>query len=129
MTQDPLFCESLADALKAVIASRGGSKVVACKLWPEKTPDAAHRNLLDALNENRSEKLCPEQVMFLLRLGRDSGCHAAINYLCRECGYTDPHPIEPEDERAKLMREFIEAQKSFKHMAEKMERLGIVRAA
>lgn len=123
--QSELFHESLSDALKELIQQSGGSKAVACKLWPEKTPDSAHRTLLDCLNENRSEKLSPEQVLFLLKLGRESGCHSAINYLTRESGYSDPSPIEPEDEKAKLMRDFIAAQKAMSVISERLVNVGL----
>jgi hypothetical protein len=124
-THQSLFHESLSDALKEVIQAAGGSKSVACKLWPEKTPDSAHRTLLDALNENRAEKLSPEQVLFLLRIGREVGCHAAVNYMARESGYSDPQPVEPEDEKASLMREFIAAQKSMAMIAERLGAVGL----
>ncbi|RIY41970.1 hypothetical protein [Neopusillimonas maritima] len=128
MNQEALFYDSFADALKEVVKSAGGSKAVGCKLWPEKTPDAAHRTLLDCLNESRSEKFSPEQVLLLIKIGREVGCHAGINYLSRETGYSDPTPIEPEDERARLQREFIEAQKAMSKLAERMERVGMIRA-
>jgi hypothetical protein len=118
--QSFLFHESLAEALKEVILSAGGTKSVACKLWPEKTPDAAQRTLLDCLNDNRSEKLSPEQVLYLIRIGRETGCHAAINYITRDAGYSDPQPIEPEDEKAKLMRDFIQAQKVMSSISERL---------
>lgn len=124
-SQSQLFHESLYDALKEVIQQAGGSKVVASKLWPEKTPDSAHRILLDCLNENRAEKLSPEQVLFLMRIGREVGCHAAINYMTRESGYSDPQPIEPEDEKAKLMREFITASKAMAMISERLANVGL----
>jgi hypothetical protein len=123
--QTSLFHESLSDALKDIIQAAGGSKSVACKLWPEKTPDSAHRTLLDALNENRPEKLSPEQVLFLLRIGREVGCHSAINYMSRDAGYSDPQPIEPEDEKASLMRDFIAAQKAMSLIANRLENVGL----
>ena len=123
--QVSLFHESLADALKDVIQMAGGNKSVACKLWPEKTPDSAHRTLLDCLNENRQEKLSPDQVLFLLRIGREVGCHSAINYLSGEAGYSPPQPIEPEDEKANLMRDFIAAQKSMTAIAIRLENVGL----
>ena len=128
MSQDALFYESINDALDAVVKACGGAKVVAAKLWPEKTPDAAHRLLLACLNESRVEKLSPEQTLFLLKLGRERNCHAAMNYLARDCGYADPAPTEPEDERARLQREFIEAQKAMQALAGRMERAGLIRS-
>lgn len=126
MTQDALFYESLNDALDAVVKACGGAKAVACKMWPEKTPDAAHRLLLACLNEGRVEKLSPEHVLFLLRMGRERGSHAAINFLCRESGYADPQPIDADDEKLRLQREFIEAQKAMQSLATRMEKIGLL---
>lgn len=123
--QSSLFYESINDALKDIINHAGGNKSVGSKLYPEKTPDSAHRTLLDALNENRPEKLSPEQLIFLLKIGREVGCHSAINYINRESGYADATPIEPEDEKARLMREFISAQKSMSLIAEKLNSVGL----
>ena len=128
MSQDALFYESLADALRVVVQALGGTKAAGCRLWPEKTPESAHRTLLDCLNEARPEKLSPEQVLYLLAAGRKVGCHAAMNYLAREAGYSDPAPIEPEDQRARLQREFIEAQKAMQALAGRMERAGLLGA-
>jgi len=129
MDQASLFYESINDALDACVKACGGAKVVSCKLWPEKAPEAAHRLLLACLNESRDEKLGPDQVMFILRLGRERGFHGAINFVARDAGYADPQPIEPEDERARLQREFIEAQREMAKLAERMERFGLIRSA
>lgn len=123
--QTSLFHESINDALKDIINHAGGNKSVGCRLYPEKTPDSAHRTLLDALNDNRPEKLSPDQFLFLLKIGREIGCHSAINYISRESGYSDPTPIEPEDEKARLMREFISAQKAMSAIAEKLNTVGL----
>jgi len=129
MNQEALFYDSFSDALKDVVKAAGGAKSVGCKLWPEKTPDAAHRTLLDCLNDARAEKFSPEQVLLLLKIGREVNCHAAMNYVARESGYDDPQPTEPEDERARLQREFVEAQRAMSKLAERMERVGLLRAA
>jgi hypothetical protein len=124
-SQSNLFHESLSDALKEVIMQAGGTKFVGSELWPEISPDAAHRKLLDCLNDNRAEKLSPDQVLFLVRLGRKVGCHSAINYLTGEAGYSTPTPIEPEDEKAQLQRDFIQAAQMMKTLTEKMSQFGI----
>lgn len=119
-----LFHETWIDALREVIASCGGAKQVAGKLWPEKTPDAAHRLLLDCLNDTRAERLDPDRLRMLLRMGREVGCHAGINWLARDVGYEDPRPVEPADEVAGLMRDFITAQKALQGIAERIESKG-----
>lgn len=128
MTQDSLFYESVTDALDGVVKACGGAKAVGCRLWPEKTPQAAHTLMLACLNEARPEKLSPEQVLWLLAAGRKVGCHAAMNYLAREAGYSDPLPVEPEDERARLQREYIEATKALQAIAGRIERAGMLGA-
>jgi hypothetical protein len=122
--QTALFHESINDALKDIINHAGGTKSVGARLYPEKTPDSAARTLLDALNENRPEKLSPEQFLFILKLGREFNCHSAINYIARETGYSDPMPIDPDDQKAKLMRDFITAQKAMSAITEKLNSLG-----
>lgn len=116
-----LFHESWGDALREVIAACGGAKQVAARLWPEKTPDAAHRLLLDCLNETRPERLDPDRLRLVLRMGRDAGCHAGMNYLARDVGYEDCKPLDPQDEQTQLMRDYILTAKSLQSMASRIE--------
>lgn len=46
------------------------------------------------------------------------------NYIARECGYADPAPIEPEDEIARLQREFVEATKQLGALAAQIEKMN-----
>lgn len=121
-----LFHESWADALREVIATCGGAKQVAAKRWPEKTPDAAHRLLLDCLNETRPERLDPDRLRLVLRIGRDRNCHAGVNWLMRDLGYDDVQVVEPADELATLMRDYIAAAKSMQGIAERIETKGSI---
>lgn len=123
MTPQSLFHESLTEAIKDCINVCGGSKQVASKLWPEKAPDAAHRLLLSCLNEDRPERLCPEQLLLILRMAREKGCHVGIAYILRELGYAEPQPVEPRDEMAELQRSYIESVQQQAKLAARMERL------
>ena len=118
-----LFHESLSDALRECISACGGLKVVGKLLWPEKDADVGGRLLSDCLNESKREKLSPEQVILILRLARKRGCHAGIMFIARDLGYSDPSPIEPEDEKARLQREFIEASRHMARLAERIEQI------
>ena len=133
MTTNSLFHESITEAIKDTINACGGTKTVAGKLWPEKAPDAAHRLLLSCLNDDRPERLSPEQLMFVLRMGRERGVHVGITYILRELGYADPQPVEPVDELAELQRNYIESVQQQVRLAARMERLmgmpTLVRAA
>ena len=114
--------ESLNDALIACVKALGGSKQVGPLLWPEKAPDAAQRALLDCLNEDRPAKLCPEQLMLVLRLARAKGFHDGMNYIAAELGYGTPVPVEPRDEVAELMRAFNESVAQQASLAARIEK-------
>ena len=108
MEQQPLFFEGVYDALKYVMQSLGPPKEVGPLIFPHKEdPLAAGRLLSDCLNPNRDEKLDIEQIILLLRLAKEKGCHLGIEYLCTAAGYSKPTPINPQDERAELQRELI----------------------
>jgi len=117
-----LFHDTLTDALVEVVKSLGGFKTVGLALRPDKSADAASRWLNDCLNANRAEHLEPDQVLFILREGRKAQSHAAINYLLREAGYADAQPIEPEDERAALQRQFNQRVDDLKTILARLDR-------
>jgi hypothetical protein len=119
-----LFHETWADALREDIAACGGAKAVAGKLWPEKTVDAAHRLLLDCLNETRHERLDPDRLRLLLKMAREKGSFAGINWLMRDLSYEDVKQLEPADRREQLQRDFVAATKSLHALAAQIERLS-----
>ena len=125
MHQESLFFESFTDALADVARCLGGYKRTGAMLRPELPPDQAGRWLANALDTTRAEKLSPDQVAFLIQEGRRHGCHTAMVWLAREAGYSDPRPVEPEDEMAALQREYIEAAKAIKTIAERIERVQL----
>ncbi len=129
MNAPALFHETITDALRELVQALGGFKAVGAKMRPEKSPDEAARWVSDCLNSDRREEFKPDQVLWLLRAGREIGCHAAANYLMREAGYADPVPVEPEDERTRLQREFIAATKGLSTIADRLARMGIQVAA
>lgn len=129
MNSPSLFHESINDALREVVQALGGFKKVGTAMRPEKGADEAGRWLADCLNADRREHFDPDQLLWLLREGRTAGIHSAANFLMRDSGYADPTPIEPEDERARLQREFIAAAEGVQAIAERLTRLGIKVAA
>lgn len=106
--QSGLFHESFADALRECVLALGGTKVVAARMRPEMPVDHAARWLSDCLNAERREQLHPEQIIWLLREARAINCHAGMSHLAQEAGYSVT-PVEPEDERDRLQRDYIEA--------------------
>lgn len=102
-------------ALIACVKACGGSKQVAHKLWPEKTMEAAQRHLLACLNEDKPERLSPEQLILLMRMGHERGFHGVMSYMAESIGYAEPQPVDPRDELAELLR--ISNDLQAKHLA------------
>lgn len=124
--------DSINDALIDAVKALGGSKQVGPLLWPEKTPDAAQRLLLACLNEDRPEHLTPEHTMYVLRLAKARGRHEAFAFMAQALGYAQPAPIEPKDETAELMRQYIASVEKQAQLAERMAALHgrpVLRAA
>lgn len=123
--QIPLWHEDINDAMKHLVAALGGAKTVGIQLRPEweDNPNKAGGWVNDCINPDRNEKFNWDQIFWLLKKGRETGCHAAMHFLARECGYTEPHPVEPEDERAKLQRAFISMGTDMKRMLTRLEAL------
>lgn len=109
--QTALFYDDIYDALRDVVTALGGPKAVGVRLWPDKGVTMAHTALLNCLDRNRPEKMSTTQFVMLLKLAREANCHVAMQYICQECGYSAPEPVEPENELARLQREYIEAVK------------------
>jgi hypothetical protein len=120
MEQQPLFFEDFYDALRFLVQAGGGAKRIGATLYPEKTPEAAGRCLMDCLNPGRHEKLDPEQLMVLLRLGHEAGCHVGVNYLCGHTGYSQPSPLDPQDEKAELQKRFIASVTELRQLASRI---------
>ncbi|URF05462.1 hypothetical protein [Cupriavidus campinensis] len=101
--QEKLFYESVYEAIGEVVRAAGGTKKVGAMLWPEKSADAAGAMLKDCLNPDRREKLDPEQVAFIRRLGRQIGCHALMNFEAQDSGYERPKPLNSEEQARRLV--------------------------
>ena len=122
MTQ--LFYESFEDAARDVIKACGGTKDVAHKLWPAKSADAARTRLLDCLNVDRADKLAPDEILMLSKLGRAVGCHALAIWFNQEAGYAPPVPVDAEDQKAELQRKFAGAVAELGSMLKRIERVS-----
>lgn len=111
------------DAAKAAVRRLGGAKKVGEMLYPEKTPEAAARYLLDALNPSRSERLNPGQVLLLMRKAREIGFHGLTAYFMREAGYAPPVPLDPVTETARLAHTLERVMGTALQVAAQLERL------
>lgn len=123
MQQEPLFIEDIYEAARTVAMALGGTKKTGTMLRPDLPADKAGEWLANCLNRTRPEKLDPEQLLFLSREGRRVGCHAIASFLLSDGGYAPPQPIEPEDERAAIEREFIQAVDRLERLVKRRDQL------
>jgi hypothetical protein len=123
MNQPSLFHEDALDALRADVQALGGYKKVAHALRPELAIDKAGEWLADCLNRTRAHKLDVEQVQWIVREARKIGSFCYITWSLRDAGFEDPKPIEPEDERAALMRQFNVLAGDLKGLLSRIDRL------
>lgn len=127
-TQDFLFYESVEQAIDAVVNACGGRKKFACEMWPDKPQRDAH-NLLDAcLNPERREKFSPAQMLYIMKRGKDAGCHAVARYMGLETGY-EFTPITPEAERDRLADAILEASRTLQRALKSAEGIPVRRVA
>lgn len=125
--QTALWTDDILDACADVIRALGGPKTVGPMMRSSSEMPAlqAQKWVLSCLDKNRAERFSPDQVMWLLREGRKVGCHSLMNYLADEGGYARPSPVEPKDEEAELMRQFIRSVEEQRKIAERLERRGV----
>lgn len=115
--------DSINDALIDAVKALGGSKQVGPVLWPEKAPDAAQRLLLACLNDDRPERLSPDQLMLICKLARAKGHHGVISYILHSLGCAPTLPVEPRDELAELQRQSAATLESLQGIVSRMEAL------
>lgn len=126
MTTDqiPLFFESYEDAIRDTVTALRGFKVVGSKLWPAMPADDAGRKLAACLNPEKREKLDLGELQLIRRLARQAGVHILAHYEARDAGYSEPQPLNPEDEAAQLQREFIASVKALERLQARMTVVG-----
>jgi hypothetical protein len=121
MSQAELFYDTIYDAIHNAILSCDGFKVVAGKLWPAMKPSSAYARLKSCVDEHKDEKLCMEEVLVIAKLAKERGNHALMQYLGDELGYSI-QALEPEDERAAIQREFVNAVERLEQIQQRMAR-------
>lgn len=121
--QQPLWHESLEDALRSVVDFLGGPKVIGTQVWPTKAPQDAARYLNHCLDPERQEKLAPGEIVWILREGSKAGCHVGMHYLNETCFYDRAKPVSKEDRKAELHRQFNETAEHMLEMLKQIKRL------
>ncbi len=123
--QIPLFYDSYEDAIRDCVTALGGFKKVGNMLWPAMAADDAGRKLAACLNTDKREKLDPNELCLIRREARKAGIHILAHYEARDAGYSEPQPLNPEDEAAQLQREFIAAVKGLEALQARMARVAV----
>ncbi len=121
--QAKLFITDIYDALGDLVRAAGGPKAVGQALKPEKPSDEAAGWVKDCLNRNRREKFDAEHILWLLKRGREVGCHEPIQFICKQSGYTAPEPVEEETELARLLRDYVQTGQRLVELQPKIEEL------
>jgi hypothetical protein len=121
--QIPMFVEDYPEAIRAAVQALGGFKRVGSDLKPDLAIDAAGRWLADCLNPEKRDILPPSALAYIRRKAREKGCHILAAFEAQEAGYAPPVVLRPEDELAKLEREFVMHSKGLHHLVERIERL------
>lgn len=85
-SQGTLWHDTVLDAVTADIYAAGGFKVVGPQLHPELEGGTAANRLRNAVNPDQPHKLDPQQLLVVMRLAREAGSFATMNYLGRELG-------------------------------------------
>lgn len=126
MSEQPeLFYDSFLEALRDDVNACGGPKEVGCWFWPEKSLETARNSVNDRLNIERRDRFTNDQERLIIRKARERrGFSAAIAFLCDDTGFERPRPKEPEDERARLQREFVDSVRRLDAISEQLGRVG-----
>lgn len=122
----PMFAD-WNEALDGVVHALGGFKKVGVLLRPElsEKPIAAAQWLRDCLNQDKPERLNPDQVFMLLRCARAADYHAAKHWMDAELGYEQGRPLKPEDEAATLQQRAVDLVREMRTITERLERLAL----
>lgn len=89
-SQDELFHEDWRDSMKHLVKALGGQQVVGIEVWPSKTREAAGSWLSDCLSRTRDAKLDLEEILLILKMGRERGLHCGNYTLQDSIGYERP---------------------------------------
>lgn len=129
-TQGRLFFESFQEAMRHQVTELGGFEAVGVEIFPAKSRKAAGNWLSDCLNDERPAKLSLDEVVQLLRIGRNNGSMVAFDQLGRETN-TEIKPATPRSERAELLDKqarLIEMQRQVQSDIDRLDEGEILRA-
>lgn len=122
--QPRLVCENTLDMLDSLVKALGGPKAVGGMLWPTLDAESSGHRVRDCINPNRREHFGPDELLALFKRAREKQFHSAFEWVGDFVGYA-VKPIEPEDEKRQLMRQYIDATATIAALAAKLEKKGL----
>lgn len=117
--QAALFHDSIYDAISADVAAIGGIKKAAALLWPNNS-DSAGR-LRASLSTEHAQKLDAEELLSIKRFAKDAGSFATVTYEAQMLAFKVEW-IKPDDEKAELQRQVIDAVKKLEIIARRLQK-------
>lgn len=118
--------DSFLEALRDDIQALGGSSKVGSWFIPGKSQDAQRNYVNDRLNADRRERFADDQQELIMRRAVESrGYSAALFYLCDAIGTERPKAKNPETERDRAQRAFIDAAQSLERAVGDLKRLNV----
>ena len=120
--QTSLWHDTVYDAVRALVDALGGPKRVAADLWPAREAADAQRYLLKCLDEDRPEKLGLDEFVWLMRRGREAGCHVLADWLAQACLY-ELRPVDPAAREADIARQVEQTMGAAADLLRQWERL------
>lgn len=124
MQQDDLWQETWLEALGAVVDALGGPKKVGAALWPALPIAQAGRKVSHCLKPSHKQRFAEHEWLWILRKGRDAGCHTAMHFLCDEVGYERAEPANPEDEISDLQSQITATAEQLDQLVSRFERVA-----
>lgn len=86
---------------------------------------SALHTAIEALGDDKPEKLNPHELILIMQKARDAGVHDVMHYMADAANYKRPGTLEPHDELAELQRQFISTAKIMEKLGQRIERAQI----
>lgn len=106
--QTQFWHDTWEDARDADINALGGRKKLAARLWPADDEETRQSRIKACCAPGHKQEFKPSEVIAIKRWARESASTAMIDFEAHELHFRVEW-VEPEDEKARLQREFIEA--------------------
>jgi hypothetical protein len=115
------FNDNEFDAIGDDIKALGGAKQAAGVFFPTRTPDQGAATLRAWTNPNRGEEPDFGQLMMLIEQSRQRAGYSAVARYMEQRLNCRIEFLSPEDERARLQKQFVDAVGVFQSLAKRLE--------